>query len=83
MNKEEILLSEYSKLIANPHDVYKQSPSIIKAAHYAMEQYAIEKQIELLDDLRCKWFIDDSDKKDLYQRINTLHQQLQKLKDGK
>jgi hypothetical protein len=40
MNREEILKSEYSKLIANPDKVYAQNPSIIKAAHSAMSEYA-------------------------------------------
>ena len=40
MTKEEILNSEYGKLIANPDKVYLQNPSIIKAAHSAMDIYA-------------------------------------------
>lgn len=40
MTKEEILKSEYSKLIANPEKLYVQNPSIIQAAHTAMDEYA-------------------------------------------
>jgi hypothetical protein len=39
-SKEEILKAEYSKLIANPDKIYLQNPSIIKAAHTAMDEYA-------------------------------------------
>lgn len=40
MTKEEILKEEYSKLIMNPEKVYAQNPSIIQAAHTAMDVYS-------------------------------------------
>ncbi len=43
--KEEILADEYSKLIQNWEKVYKQNPSIIKAAYTSMEQYSQQQAI--------------------------------------
>lgn len=43
--KEELLKGEYSKLIGNPEKVYAQNPSIIQAAHTAMDEYASKTAI--------------------------------------
>jgi len=45
MTKEALLKEEYSKLIANPENVYAQNPSIIKAAHSAMGLYGKSQAI--------------------------------------
>lgn len=45
MTKEETLKSEYSKLIANPDKMYLQAPSIIQAAHTAMDVYSQQQSI--------------------------------------
>lgn len=45
MTKEEILKAEYSKLISNPEKVYAQNPSIIRAAHTSMDEYAKREAI--------------------------------------
>lgn len=45
MTKEEIMADEYSKLIQNWEKAYKQHPSIFKAAHSAMDEYAKQQCI--------------------------------------
>lgn len=52
MNREEVLKSEYSKLIANPDKIYLQDPYIIKAAHTAMDKWAEIRSIEF-----AKWVV--------------------------
>lgn len=54
MNKEDVLKTEYCKLIANPEKVYAQNPSIIQAAHTAMEIYATECMINLLENMSTR-----------------------------
>lgn len=43
--KEDTLKEEYSKLIINPDKVYAQNPSIIQAAHTAMDLYSEQRAI--------------------------------------
>lgn len=53
MTKEELLKGEYSKLIMNPEKVYAQNPSIIQAAHTAMDEWAAQRAIAF-----AEWFGD-------------------------
>lgn len=46
-NEKEWLKEEYSKLIANPDKVYRQNPTIIQAAHSAMQSYSSQETAEL------------------------------------
>lgn len=43
--KEQIMEDEYKNLIFNWENAYKQSPSIFKAAHSAMDEYAKQQAI--------------------------------------
>ncbi len=47
--KEEILKSEYSKLIVNSDDIYKTCPSIIEAAHSGMSVFAKQDSIAFIN----------------------------------
>lgn len=44
--KEQIMEDEYKKLIMNWEKAYQQSPSIFKAAHSAMDEYAKQQVID-------------------------------------
>lgn len=58
MSNEEILKSEYRKLISNPDKVYRQNPSIIKAAYAAMDEARKDSEgkckalVEALDEVK-------------------------------
>lgn len=85
MTKEETLRAEYGKLVVNPERVYEYNPTIIKAAHTSMEQYAKQVAIELgkfILDNRWKisevrvdvWFCDKGDEDVNYHTTEELYQ---------